>query len=393
MEVLELARGLEIRATSFIGRVKLGDLTITVRPKLRGAPFLSLLRYSYDLRDLHLHHRTGYESEKWAFQELLIQQLADEIRELLARGVHREYERVEADLTMPTGRIQFHRLASVQYSSRSVIPCIHYPRTEDTLLNQVLLAGLIFAVSLTTDAELRTNVGFLIKTLSLTVSRQKLSSVLLTEGYQNIDRRTTPYRPALRLIQILLQAEGVSLEVETNRLRVPGFLFDMNRFFQALVSRYLHDHLLGYEVKDEFHLDSLFLYAIGGNPLGRKAPVQRPDFVVSKNGRIAAILDAKYRDLWENSLPREMLYQLALYSLAHPAKQKKSVILYPTLATAPSDQVIQLRAFASGATQAHVILRPLKLLQLEELLRCKGLQAGKRKTAFAHQLLFGSLLK
>jgi hypothetical protein len=91
-----------------------------------------------------------------------------------------------------------------------------------TVLNQVLLAGLIFALSLTTNVELRVNVGRLIKTLSLTVPRQKLSSVLVAEGYQAIDRRTTSYRSALILIEILLQGEGASLEGETNRLRLPG---------------------------------------------------------------------------------------------------------------------------------------------------------------------------
>jgi hypothetical protein len=74
-----------------------------------------------------------------------------------------------------------------------------------------------------------------------------------------------------------------------------------------------------------------------------------------------------------------MLYQLALYALADPARERKSVILYPTLATAPPDQVIQVRALATGST-------------LEELLRAKGLQASHRKAALAHQLSFGSSL-
>ena len=38
MEVLELARGLELRATSFVGRFSLGEVTVTVRPKISGAP-------------------------------------------------------------------------------------------------------------------------------------------------------------------------------------------------------------------------------------------------------------------------------------------------------------------------------------------------------------------
>ena len=33
IEVLELARGLELRATSFVGRISLGAVTVTIHPK------------------------------------------------------------------------------------------------------------------------------------------------------------------------------------------------------------------------------------------------------------------------------------------------------------------------------------------------------------------------
>ena len=45
LEVTELARGLHIRARSFVGRVQLGHWQITVQPKIPAAPLLDLLRY------------------------------------------------------------------------------------------------------------------------------------------------------------------------------------------------------------------------------------------------------------------------------------------------------------------------------------------------------------
>jgi 5-methylcytosine-specific restriction enzyme subunit McrC len=386
IEVLELARGLELRATSFVGRLALGEVTVTIRPKLPDAPFLNLLRYAYGLRHLDLYDEVGYSSEKWSFQDLLILQLAAEVAELLVRGVHREYERVQADLANPRGRIEFQRLVGRRYLSAAVLPCIHYPRIEDTLLNQVVLAGLVHAARLTTNVDLRGHLTRLIKTLSTIASIGKLSPTMLGNAQKTIDRRTTAYGPALTLIELLLQAEGVSLDGETDRMALPGFLFDMNRFFQALISRFLHDHLEGYEVQDEYRLNELFHYDSDRNPRKRRAPVQKPDFVIRRDRKIEVILDAKYRDLWEKPLPRDMLYQLALYALGQSGNERKAVILYPTLATNATDQAIQLREPVSGAPQAQVVLRPVKLLELEKLLRSKDWQGNKRKAALAREL-------
>jgi 5-methylcytosine-specific restriction enzyme subunit McrC len=46
LEILELREGLSIRASSYVGRITLGDVQLTIRPKIRGLPFLQLLRYA-----------------------------------------------------------------------------------------------------------------------------------------------------------------------------------------------------------------------------------------------------------------------------------------------------------------------------------------------------------
>jgi hypothetical protein len=51
----------------------------------------------------------------------------------------------------------------------------------------------------------------------------------------------------------------------------------MNRFFQALVSRYLHDHLQEYDVEDAHRLNSLFCYALTYTlRLCRTLPIECP---------------------------------------------------------------------------------------------------------------------
>jgi 5-methylcytosine-specific restriction enzyme subunit McrC len=164
----------------------------------------------------------------------------------------------------------------------------------------------------------------------------------------------------------------------------------MNRFFQSLVSRFLHEHLEGYVVQDELRLKGMFSYDPAHNPLERSAPIQRPDYVVLKEGRTVEVLDAKYRDLWENRLPPDMLYQLALYALGRPDADRRSTILYPTTHAEAIDQVIEIQEPRFGATEARVILRAMNLLELADLLSEPSSPSSMRqRREFAHRLVFG----
>jgi 5-methylcytosine-specific restriction enzyme subunit McrC len=387
-EVLELASGLELRTRSFVGRFALGDLIVTIRPKLPDAPFLSLLRYAYGLRDLNLQETTEYSSKHVSFQELLVLQLATEVRELLTRGIHREYERKEDDLLNPRGRIEFHRLAGIRYLSRATLPCAHYPRTEDTLVNQALLAGLMQAQKIARGSDLSTKLIRLIETLRQEVSVRRLDKLLIADAQASVDRRTTAYKSALRIVSLLFESQGVSLERNGSTVAAFGFLFNMNTFFQALISRFLHDHLEGFEVLDERSFERSFDYDSAKNPRKRKAPTTRPDFVIRHRGRIESILDAKYRDLWEKDLPSEMLYQLTVYACMQENGRRRAVILYPTMASDASDQDIYLRHPTSRTHFAQVVLRPVRLLQLDELLRLRNPSSRVRRMALAQEWAF-----
>jgi hypothetical protein len=57
---------------------------------------------------------------------------------------------------------------------------------------------------------------------------------MLASAWSAMDRRTAAYEPALTIIQLLLGDEGPTLNEDGDDVRLKGFLFDMNRFFQAL---------------------------------------------------------------------------------------------------------------------------------------------------------------
>ncbi|MCC7535385.1 MAG: hypothetical protein IT379_04195 [Deltaproteobacteria bacterium] len=117
---------------------------------------------------------------------------------------------------------------------------------------------------------------------------------------------TDRYDPSLGLIEMLLESTDVGVEGGGTR-RLPGFLFDMNVFFERLVTRFLTEYLDGAEVRSQVRLDKLFAYSPSANPRRRSSPVPRPDIEVRTSRGPRIFLDAKYRDLWNTELPREML--------------------------------------------------------------------------------------
>lgn len=386
LEILDLRDGLTIRSTSYVGAVQLGDLSIHIRPKIAFDVMLALFRYAYGLRDLRLYQPTEQSVSEYTFQDLLIQQLAAEANELLARGLHRRYMRVDEALSLPRGKIDMGRIAQNGGVIEAALPCIHHPRLEDNLINQVLLAGLHLGARLTTQIDLRVQLRRLASQLETSVTAIRLNRDTLDRLGTRLSRLTAAYDPAFTLITLLVEGFGVSLESREQTLSLPGFLFDMNHFFEALLSRFLRENLpVPYVLEDQFKLRGMMSYVV--NPQRRQAPTPRPDYVVKCDGQVVAMLDAKYRDLWANGLPREMLYQLAIYALSQ-GSDGCATILYPTLGEDAKPEVIEIRELMYGGKLAQVVLCPVNLVKLRELIDDRTPQGTRKQSAFSFSLAF-----
>ncbi|MHB8135054.1 MAG: McrC family protein [Anaerolineaceae bacterium] len=385
LNLLELPAGLTINTFQFVGNIQLANLRIAILPKITGLPLLNLLRYAYNLRNLDLFEPLDFGAEECEFQDLLIQQLAVEVSELIQRGLFRKYEQIEEDLSSPSGKINFSSIAHQGGLIDASLPCNHFLRLEDNILNRTILAGLNFATTLTNDLSIKTHLRRTSQILGQIISRLPLSSQLFNKANLFSNRQTFAYKPALTIIQILLESQGVSLEETHRQVNLPGFLFDMNRFFQALIGHFLKDNLEGYTIKAEYQLRNMISYDPLHNPQNKKGLIPRPDFAIMEGNKLKVLLDTKYRDLWETELPREMLYQLALYAFSQN-RPGESTILYPCLQIEAKESWLDIFHPLTGEKMVTIKLRPINLYALEDLI-LKG-SAIQRK-AFAHAIVFG----
>jgi 5-methylcytosine-specific restriction enzyme subunit McrC len=390
--IRELREGLSMASTFYVGRIALGNIQITIHPKISGTPLVHLLQYAYGLRDLHISTMVHYESEERAFQDILVAQLIAEASELVARGLHRRYVRTDTVLASPRGRIDLQRIIKQGGVIQATIPCTYYPRLEDCLINQVLLQGLHLAALLTSESSLRIHLYRLMSLLEESVSSIRLDFSILKKLHREMDRLTTAYRPAITIIELLLAGEGIALDEDQRKIHLPGFLFNMNLFFQALLSRFLNEYLIDCEIRDQYKIKGMMSYDPHHNPRRRRAPTPRPDYVILQQGKVISILDAKYRDLWEHNLPSHMLYQLAIYALSQP-QGVHATILYPTVQVEAREARIVLHDPVYGTGQGHVVLRPVNLLTLEKLLvnleKKIHAEIERERASFARWLAFG----
>jgi 5-methylcytosine-specific restriction enzyme subunit McrC len=363
LEILEMRSGILIKSNSYVGRVSLGDLHIQIIPKLHGMPLITLLQYTYGLRNLKLFHYAGFEIDNLNFFDLLIFTLCSYAEDLLNRGFIKGYTLFEEEIACVKGRIDISRIASRGGTITATLPCKYYERNENTLLNQVLLAGLRLASNLASDINLRHNIIRICDQLSMLAEDVRLNKSVLVTAKRSISRLTDMYKPSLEIINILYESQSVQIEDGLERISLPGYFFDMNLFFESLVSKLLKNLHDEYSVVDQYRLGMLFAYEHKHNPRGKRSPTPRPDFALLRNGSVVQLLDAKYRDLWDRNLPRDMLYQLAVYAVSGIGNNS-ATILYPAMNGLPVQQQINTYNPLSNAIMAKVFMKPIDLVRV-----------------------------
>ena len=193
LEIRPSLKGLEIETTSFVGRVVVGPLTITIRPKLHAMPLARLLRYAYNLRDIATFEAAPAPTAKHGFHDLLVELLAAEVEELLHRGLANVYVPFANHLASPRGRIDIQEIVRRGGVKEPSLPCRYHERHVDWPLNQLLRVGLRYAANVTSDRDLRRRINQLAARFADVEQGGNLSTL-------DIDRAERGLKSAYRLI-------------------------------------------------------------------------------------------------------------------------------------------------------------------------------------------------
>ncbi|MDV4152117.1 restriction endonuclease [Clostridium sp. AL.422] len=367
IDIKELKDGILINTNSYVGKIGLGNIEINIKPKIEGLPLYKLLKFTYGLKDLKLLNDTTHSLDKLNFFDLIIYELILETSILFKHEIKRNYINKEEDLSNIRGRININRIAKEAGVIKEKLPCKYFNREEDIILNKVLLSGLYLALKLTSNNELKISLKRNIAFIEDKVSQIRLDKKVLIKAKNSINRLNINYKPIIELIDILYEADTIDFNDNDKKIKLKGYIFDMNSFFERLVGKLLEKGKEKYNYKSQYNFKNMFIYDPDFNIKMRRNPILKPDFILEKDGKVEKLFDAKYKDLYNNPLPSSMLYQLSIYALSGLGNYE-ATILYPSIEGRLKEQKININNPITGEYIGRVNLRCIDLIYLTDIL-------------------------
>ena len=294
--------GWELSARRKVGAVRVGGVTVWVKPKIPVSRIVWMLGWAN--KSVWQPGDPLGMSEADDLVPALAAAFCRQAERTLQQGLLRGYRSVEADLTVLRGRVR----TADQLRRRFGMPMPLSVRYQDHLAdipeNQLLRAAAtrllrLPGVNADTRGRLRRLRGLLDGITDLPLGRP------LPRWHRS--RLNSRYHHALALAEIVLSDR--SFESSTGALTVDGFLVDMYQLYEDFVTAVLSDSL----------------ERIGGRSVAQHrysldeegAIDIRPDLIWKVSEQVLAVVDAKYKAERVSGFPQADLYQAVAYATAY----------------------------------------------------------------------------
>lgn len=286
-----------VSAAGKIGVVRVGDVQVTVKPKVDIDRLVFMMGYARNpsyWRD----DRVQLDPEVD-----LPEALAEAFRRLATRaleqGLLKGYRSIEDTTSVMRGRIREADQIKRRFGRLIPLEVRYDDFTVDIAENQILLAATHRLLRMP-GLNRRTRHG--LQRLRLQLADVTLLPVGLRPSWR-ASRLNARYVSALRVAEMIL--DGRSFEQRVGELTVTGFLFSMATIFEDFVCVALREQMKPYggssTLQYRTHLDVAETVRI------------RPDFVWKRDRVPQVVADAKYKAEKPTGFPQADLYQLLAY--------------------------------------------------------------------------------
>ncbi len=354
----ELRTGLRISARSWVGVVRFSSFELQVVPKLVGQhlDLLKLIDFATGLECLSRYPAVHtFEAEGTSLLDLIALLLAEACERLVRGGLLADYREVEDDLPVVRGRMLLDRQMRRRMGRIDRLECRFDEQTTDVPENQILLAALSVCAPRVKDSMVALRIRRLLNVVSDVCSLEAFDLAAVRAGLA-YHRLNAHYRDAHGLSWLVLEGLGIDDLYAGGTHHCFAFMLDMNRLFEAFVTRWLTRLLSG----SGFHVlpqrrDRSILWDAN---LNRAYAKVIPDILIQRDnvpGRYLPI-DAKYKLYDERKLAASDIYQTFLYAYAYGGRDlsvlPQAIVLYP--ASSEDSRKTRLHVQRSNMTSAEL---------------------------------------
>lgn len=375
LEILELADGIRVRTTSWVGVIQFGDVRITVEPKLAGQhlKLTKLLEWTSGIDALRSVRSTvGIDFDGDDLFDLLARLLVTETERLIRGGLRSAYVEKQEALPVLKGRLDIDRQIRRRQGRIELLECRFDDRSTDIADNQLLLAAIDRCTPKIRNSVLRRRAGRVRVILSELCSPGWSD---LAEEPMRYNRLNDHYRAGHHWARTILRgSHGLESFFRPGSGRCFAFFLDMNRLFEQFVERALTEIFGDDELDLHFQRrHGSIVRRSGGGPYKNLIP----DTVLEiPSEAIHLPIDAKYKRYSENTLDPGDVAQTFLYSfgLWDPAagQTRYGMIVYPSETNSVDAEWIHIRE-PSGKKLAEMAILGLPVSRLlDELDQSSG---------------------
>ena len=290
---------------SVVGAVEIGDLSVTVQPKIGIPALISLACYADELVRFRDDDFGFARSE--SLPDILALALTRFARRAFARGLLHGYRAREESLYTVRGRIRFADQLRRRFGAPLPVEVAYDEFTDDVLENRLVKAAAarLGAMRLR-SAKARAGLGWIAAALENVSPAEFAANAVPKVSFDRLNER---YRGVIGLSRLILRRS--EFEARRGTARASGFAVDMIELFQEFATTALREALGASErtLRGDGNLPRISLDAGGQIRL-------RPDISWWEGGVCRFVGDLKYKNIESGDVPNADLYQLLAYAAA-----------------------------------------------------------------------------
>lgn len=318
----------QIKAGHHVGVISADSVRIEILPKINGkdiqqsrGTLMRMLSAALNL-PIHVGNITGLGNQSRDILEVLIMLFAGRLLVQSRRGLISSYVQKAEDLYKLRGKLNTVRQFTQNAAAPQRLACEYEEFSADQPLNQLLLCAVH---ELKNYAQYHKTQRLLLEVESHFFDVSLVSKQEALMKPIRIDRSNSRWETIEHLARLLLQS--CFQTVHTGKQKGLSLLFDMNRLFEAYVTRIARKSLcpLGYSVRSQSPVRNLAL-----SPTDIKCFYTKPDLHAQLGNRIF-VFDAKWKRIDRSKanfgISQSDAYQMYAYAQIYQAETV--ILIYP----------------------------------------------------------------